>query len=158
MKKKISIIPFEENETCNIFSITIDDGDCEMIKFSNKVTDDGKREDLQIISGQLQHIGERGAEERYFRPAGKRKDNVWELPGHYLVKSKYRLYCLRYGTTVIILGNGGLKSTRTYQEDPVLNECVETLQKIDAAIQDGLRSGSIIIDKKGITGKIEFYI
>lgn len=158
MKKKITIIPFEEHDACNLFSIRINDDECEMMKFANKLINYEKRDDLQKIAQQFSKIGEFGAEERFFRPAGKFKDNLWELPGHYLVKSNYRLYCLRYGTSVVILGNGGLKETRTYQDDPALHEFVIMLQKIDEKIRQLITQGELIITNKQITGKLEFYI
>lgn len=158
MKKKITIIPFEEHDACNLFSICIDDDECEMMKFANKLIKDEKRDDLQKIAHQFTKIGEFGAEERFFRPAGKFKDNVWELPRHYIVKSNYRLYCLRYGTSVVILGNGGLKETRTYQEEPELHEFVMMLQAIDEKIKQLVNKGELMIANKQITGKLEFYI
>ena len=33
---------------------------------------------------------------------------------------KLRLYCLRISDQILILGNGGVKTTRTYEEDPKL--------------------------------------
>lgn len=159
MKTKIKIVPFEEYAACQFFTINIDDHeDSEFLKFSRDLVKNEKSDELGKISLLLGKIGENGGEERYFRAGGKRSDNLWELPDHYILKSKYRLYCLRYGTTVVILGNGGEKKTRTYQQDPILNDHVEILQAVDAVIRQMIKSGDIIFDGKKITGKLEFYI
>ena len=52
------------------------------------------------------------------------------LPSH-LETTSLRLYLLNIQSRILILGNGGLKSTAKYQEDANLNKCVETLQKIN---------------------------
>lgn len=37
-----------------------------------------------------------------------------------VLKSKLRLYCLRLSDKILILGNGGVKKTGTYDEDDTL--------------------------------------
>ena len=161
MKRYIKVVPFEEHEAVNFYSLIIDNNkDCEMIRLTSSLMKSGYASDIGIIAGILSRIGgnKTGAEERYFRPAGRRADNVWELPPHYLVNTKLRLYCLRYGNSILVLGNGGIKNTRTYQEDPHLNSCVEILQQTDAQISEYLRTGEIQIIGKQIIGKLNFYI
>lgn len=70
--------------------------------------------DLMRIVEFISKIADRGAFERYFRPEGRYNDSVCALP---VIKSKLRLYCLRLSDKILILGNGGIKSTRTYNED-----------------------------------------
>lgn len=83
----------------------------------------------------------RGAEENMFRPEGSVKDRVCALPLITVRKSRHarrtlRLYCIRISDELLILGGGGEKSTLTYQEDPILNEKVQTLQKIDKVLSE----------------------
>ena len=47
-----------------------------------------------------------------------------------------RLYCIRMSDSLLILGGGGEKKTRTYEEDPTLLEKVRTLQSIDKVLTD----------------------
>lgn len=103
-------------------------------------------------------IGENGALERYFRYARKSSDRIFELPEHHIKNAKYRLYCLRFGEVIVVLGNGGLKTTRTYQEDDNLNNCVKILKKIDQQIDFLLKRGLLIIDGKSFQGKLKFQI
>ena len=65
----------------------------------------------------VESIADLGALERFFRPEGKMNDRVCALP---VIRSKLRLYCLRLSDSILILGNGGVKKTRTYDEDDEL--------------------------------------
>ena len=57
------------------------------------------------------------------------------------------LYFIRLSDKLLILGNGGIKRTRTYQEDKWLKECVKTLQKIDKELMDLEECGVVLEDK-----------
>ena len=54
-------------------------------------------------------------------------DNVKALA---IDSRKLRLYCLRISDQILILGNGGVKNTRTYQEDSKLSGYVMDLQGV----------------------------
>lgn len=79
--------------------------------------------------------------ERYFRPEGKIKDSVVALP---TLRSKLRLYGLRLSDKILILGNGGVKKTRTYDEDNSLKGYVLTLQKFEELLKEGVRDGTVV--------------
>lgn len=87
--------------------------------------------------------------ERYFRPEGKMNDRVGALPIH---KSRLRLYCLRLSDSILIMGNGGVKDTKTYEESDELSGYVITLQKLDAIMKAEERAGSISIEVAEIKG------
>ena len=74
--------------------------------------------DFNIILLALSKIIDKGALERFFRHEGKMSDNVKALA---IDSRKLRLYCLRISDKIIILGNGGVKTTRTYQENEKLS-------------------------------------
>lgn len=158
---KIKLELFEEHLYCNFYSFIVDNKrESETKLFFQDLIDTGHVDDASKISYLLEKIGQNkdGAVERYFRPAGKRKDNVWELPDYYFVKTKIRLYCVRYQNVILVLGNGGLKNSRTYQEDPHLNNCVQILQALDKEIKKSINSGTTKIQSKNLKGKLEFYI
>jgi len=69
-----------------------------------------------------------------------------------------RLYCLRMSDNVLIVGNGGIKSTKTYEENESLNGYVITLQKLDKLLNHAIKSGKVIIEETMISGidKTEF--
>lgn len=67
-------------------------------------------------------------------------------------KSGLRLYCLRLSDSVLIVGNGGVKNTQTYEEDKDLNGYVISLQKLDALLKADIRNGVVRIEKTEIVG------
>ena len=60
--------------------------------------------------------------------------------------------------SVLIVGNGGMKSTKTYEEDESLNGYVITLQRLDKLLGQAMKSGKVTIEETTITGidKTEF--
>ncbi|MBQ7869539.1 MAG: hypothetical protein IJ355_04335 [Prevotella sp.] len=93
------------------------------------------KEDFERFLNILGRIADFSALERFFRPEGKMTDRVCALP---VLKSKLRLYCLRLSDKILILGNCGVKNTRTYNEDDTMKGYVITLQKFDRLIKDGV--------------------
>lgn len=63
-----------------------------------------------------------------------------------------RLYCLRMSDQILIVGNGGVKTTRTYNEDPILSGYVLDLQKFEKLIRAGIKNGALSIEEKEIIG------
>ena len=80
---------------------------------------------------------------------GKMNDRTVALP---VLRSKLRLYCLRLSDSVLIVGNGGEKKTRTYDEDPELSGYVLTLQKLDELLKSAELKGTICIEETTIEG------
>jgi len=52
----------------------------------------------------------------------------------------------------VILGNGGVKSTRKYQYDPKLYGYVMDLQHFDKMLKENIKKGYVKIEKKELTG------
>ncbi len=123
-------------------------------KFVQRFKDSAElKRDYQIIIYALSKIANNGALERYFRPEGKMNDNVCALP---VDSGKLRLYCLRITDKILIIGNGGLKTTKTYEESEALLGYVIDLQKFDSLIKSEVANGSLTIsetDIEGITDK-----
>ena len=63
-----------------------------------------------------------------------------------------RLYCLRISDQILILGNGGEKTTRTYQEDEKLSGYVLDLQKFDKLLKEARKLGNVKVEYNIITG------
>lgn len=153
MRKKIFIELLEEYEKVNIYSIRIDgESQTEYEKFIVQHKDRYKR-DLGILAYRIQKITEDGVFERHFRYEGKFNDRVSAIPSH-LDMSKLRVYCICVNERILILGNGGLKKTRTYNLNTVLNNFVDMMQKIDKQIKLKEASGTIKIIDKCICGEL----
>ena len=54
--------------------------------------------------------------------------------------------------SVLIVGNGGEKNTKTYEESAELNGYVISLQKLDELLKQEIASGSVVIEKANIVG------
>ena len=129
---------------CTIYTIQfLSESDSEFERFYARFKDDAEyNPDLMRIVALINKIADMGALERYFRPEGKLKDGVCALP---VLQSKLRLYCLRLSDKILVLGNGGVKKTRTYNEDDTLKGYVLTLQNFEKLIREGERDGTISI-------------
>ncbi|MCF2875450.1 MULTISPECIES: hypothetical protein [unclassified Tenacibaculum] len=162
-RKEVILELFEEYDKVNYYTLKFKNNELSEAEtfFSNfsdtSKYDDEIIEDLQIMITLIEKIGNNGAHERYFRRAGKIKDNLAELPQN-MISNNLRLYCIRLNENIVILGNGGIKNTRTYNEDPTLNNYVETLRLIDRFLYSRLISNSIEIRGKKLKGGLKFYI
>ncbi|WP_028913204.1 hypothetical protein [Prevotella sp. MA2016] len=138
-----------EAKNCTLYTIQfLSETDSEFEQFYNKFKDDAElNPDLMRIVNFIGKIADTGALERYFRPEGKMNDHVVALP---VIRSKIRLYCLRLSDKILILGNGGVKGTRTYEESEELKGYVLTLQNFDNLIKEGIKDGSISVTENKI--------
>lgn len=103
--------------------------------------------DLLRIVQLVDKIADEGALERFFRPESKMRDSVVALP---VLRSKLRLYCLRLSDRILVLGNGGVKNSRTYEEDDSLRGYVLTLQKFEELLKEGQRDGTVTVTSRTI--------
>ncbi len=136
-------------ENCTIYSIQFlskdeSEFECFYAKFRNEAV---YNEDFERLLNIIGRIADFGAFERFFRPEGKMSDRVCALPA---LKSRLRLYCLRLSDKILILGNGGVKNTRTYNEDDTLKGYVITLQNFDKLITEGINNGTISVTENTI--------
>jgi len=153
---EIEIELFEEHENVNFYTLRFQGEETEVDKFLDKFPEDCEYDDdIDIIIKWMDQIGKRGALEDYFRPEGKFKDNVWAVP---IETNNLRLYVIRLSDEILMLGNGGIKTTRTYNEDPDLNECVELLQTIDGYIKARIIKSTLSLHGKSIYGNTTFHL
>jgi hypothetical protein len=141
-----------KTEKAGLFTICFEgDAATEFEKFMNKFKEDAERkDDLSIILTAINKmLTASGFLERYFRYEGKMSDRVVALP---IEPLKIRLYCLRLSDSILIVGNGGIKDTKTYQENDELNGYVITLQQLDTLLKQAEKSGKITIEKTDISG------
>ena len=141
------LIRLNYNRKCTLYSIQfLTEDEAEYERFYNRFKEDAVfNEDLVRITDLIDRIANFGAFERLFRPEGKMSDRVVALP---VIKSKLRLYCLRLSDSILILGNGGVKNTRTYDENDELRGYIVTLQNFDKLIKQGERDGTITITER----------
>ena len=159
MKRYLVLERINQGDKVSIYSPTFDGDDkSELEKFISKFEDDPElQKDLGIIFARIGIIEEQGVLDRFFRYESKKNDNVAALPSHFDT-AQLRLYCICYNEKLLILGNGGKKTTRTYQEDPVLNQYVEDMQKINKELWWKINKGEIHFEGIELAGDLSFYI
>ena len=155
---RVYIEEVQKTDIAGLFTICYEGDDAtEFQKFIEKFKEDATRkEELSVILTAINRmLNASGFLDRYFRPEGKMGDHVVALP---VERTKMRLYCLRMSDSVLIVGNGGIKRTKTYEEDESLNGYVITLQKLDKLLNHAIKSGKVIIEETMISGidKTEF--
>jgi len=156
VKSKISIELFEEHDRVNFYTLRFQDEDTEVDKFLDQFPEGCEYDnDIDIIIKWIEQIGKRGAIERYFRREGKQNDQVFAIP---IETTSLRLYVIRLNEQILILGNGGIKITQTYNEDPILNDCVELLQEVDRYIKARIQKGQLSIYQKELFGNLNFHL
>ncbi len=151
LKKKTTVEVLSQSEKTTLYSISFEaDGTTEFEKFVAEFEMNASfNRDYQRIIAALQAILRFGALERFFRPEGAMNDSVLALP---MESGKLRLYCLRISEQIVILGNGGVKRTRTYEEDPRLFGYVIDLQRFEEILKEKIHSGYVSIQERELTG------
>jgi hypothetical protein len=119
------------------------------------------REEERDINNRLKLIGTKhGARHSYFKHfEGRYGDGVCAL--YDLPEKNLRLYCIRYGSDVIILGGGGLKTKETmaWQDDTKLTEEATRMIEYAKDIARRMDSGEIYMsrDKPELEGNFYFF-
>jgi len=146
----VTLKTIEQNDNVGMFSICFDGNEeSEFERFLNEFKDNATlNKDFNVILLALSKIIDKGALERFFRNEGKMSDNVKALA---IDSHKLRLYCLRISDQILILGNGGVKTTRTYQEDDKISGYVMDFQTFDRVLLNAQKSGKVTIEKNMIT-------
>ena len=154
---EVELLLVNNSDSCTMYTIQfLSDDKSEFEKFISKFREDAElNPDFQAIMRFIEQIISNGALERYFRREGKMNDSVVALP---VLKSKLRLYCLRLTDKILILGNGDVKNSRTYEEDETLQGYVMDLQKFERLLKREVRYGNVIITEKEIITDKNFEI
>lgn len=146
---EVELLLVNSSESCTMYTIQfLSDDKSEFEKFVSKFRNDAVlNTDFLTIMRFVEQILSNGALERYFRPEGKMRDSVVALP---ILKSRLRLYCLRLSDKILVLGNGDVKNSKTYEEDKTLQGYVIDLQKFENLLKQEVRMGNVEITEKEI--------
>lgn len=151
MKKKTTVDLIEESEVVSLYSISFEiDRTTEFERFLEKFENQAEwNKDYQKVLYAISLILDHGALERYFRPEGKISDEVCAIP---VESGNIRLYCLRISDEILVIGNGDIKHTATYEEDQRLLGYVLDLQKFERLLQNDIEAGIITVEKRHLLG------
>lgn len=118
-------------------------------------------DETKDLLGRLITIGRKtGAREQFFKLGeGALGDGVAAL--YDKPNSNLRLYCIRYGSLIIIIGGGGLKpkTIKALQDDPKLTSENLILRRVSQDIRNRTDEGEIkfINDGMDFDGNLDFY-
>lgn len=146
---EVELLLVNSSDSCTLYTIQfLSDDMSEFEKFVAKFRQNSElNPDFQAIMRFVEQILSNGALERYFRREGKMNDFVVALP---VLKSKLRLYCLRLTDKILILGNGDMKNSRTYEENETLLGYVMDLYKFERLLRHEVNSGNVKITEKEV--------
>lgn len=151
----MELVLLEQSDKVSIYSVQKDGAECsEFEEFLLNHRDDYSSEVARILY-RLDKIKEDGCFDRHFRYAGKYRDRTFELPSKFDTIS-LRVFCIVLSEQIVILGNGGVKTTDTYNEDPWLNSCELEMQRVDSVIKRREATGKIAVNGKILEGDLSF--
>jgi hypothetical protein len=155
----IKLKEFNGNK-CSVYSIFVDD---EQITLFDRFLEENfvlfKHEISDLVS-RIQSINKKfGARESFFKiDEGIPGDGVCALFD--LPNSNLRLYCIRYGNSVIILGGGGQKpkTISAFQQNEKLTEENYLLRTVSKLITGRIKDHEIFFSANGteLLGELEF--
>jgi hypothetical protein len=144
---RIQLVKIEQlsGKQASIYSVVYNEDQITLFdKFLHENKNSFKSE-LSSIVVRLKVIGKKtGARETFFKlDEGDLGDGVCALYDD--PNKNLRLYCIRYGTSLIIIGSGGHKpkTVRALQEDPKLMEENQIMREISKLIKEKMEEKSL---------------
>lgn len=154
---KIELVELEEfdNTMGHIYSVVVDDSDKTLFDFFLEENDSDYRQPLAEIITKLNTMASMtGFTDNYFKlNEGKPGDGVCAVTD---LKGKLRLYCIRFGNILLVLGGGGFKSKqiRAFQEDPKLLSENFKVREVSDVIAKAIKEKDLWIEDDGsLSGK-----
>jgi hypothetical protein len=145
VKQGFAIVPVTSGDGGSLYTIQYDgESQSEFDKFlENEEVQKERSSRSRLVAKLNEMVHEYGFVREFFKEEeGKRWDYVVALK-----EGRLRLYCLRAEDFLLIVGNGGVKKTRTYQQDSHLNASVEELQRVHKLVMNRIYSGRILVER-----------
>ncbi|MCA2721215.1 MAG: hypothetical protein IM574_14440 [Cytophagales bacterium] len=152
--KRLKVVPYKALEKATFYTLQLEGSPtCETDEFISKFINDLLyQKDLSTIVYWLNKMGEEmGTLERYFRPEKGAK----AIP---ITSSRLRLYVIRLSDQMIILGNGGIKTSQKVQDSPDAFPHFDTIVTIEKIIRKRRSEGQITITGRKLSGNLDFDI
>jgi len=137
--KSFSIIKYLEGKKTNIYAVCLDDSTaCEFDKFLNSCPEEFNEEIEWLVDTIVNIKDNIGIRDGFFKDQGI--ESIHRFINHKDKKASIRVFCLKWGNSVIILGGGAIKdftiSDNAWQGHPELSPIVRRLAKIDKYISE----------------------
>ena len=152
MKRYFKITEYIDGDQTRIYTIK-ENGESfsETDKFFSRFKDDRKfGNDIEIIAKWIRKIASEGALERFFR-----QENYGEaIP---IETSKLRLYCYRVNDDILILGNGGRKTSQAVQFSPDAFPHFQLINVLGFVLKLNVSRGKVVVSGNQLKGDLTFF-
>jgi len=148
----VEFIPHNPDDKSSFYAIKLlNKPISEALEFFEKFETTEKKK-AEILLNNIESMVKRGIFEGFF------KDNESKIDDNIscLSVGDLRLYCMRYGKVAVILGGGGYKHVKTYQESEELHNHVKLLQAACKQIYERIKAKEITITDNSIEGNLNF--
>jgi len=152
----VIIEEFKRYKHVTFYTIRYDDSELsETDKFIKRFLEEETvyKDDLDDILNWINEIGIRGLKYINLRA----ENDAYALPP-YTESSNLRLFCIKITNSIILLGNGGIKSSQTVQESNDLSMKFHDINRFSKSINEAIRSGNLIVDKMTLKGDFELFL
>lgn len=156
MNEIVIIEEFKHYKHVTFYTIRYDDSELsETDKFIKRFLEEETvyKDDLDDIVNWINEIGIRGLKYINLRA----ENDAYALPP-YTESSNLRLFCIKITNSIILLGNGGIKSSQTVQESNDLSMKFHDINRFSKSINEAIRSGNLIVDKMTLKGDFELFL
>ena len=149
---KIELIELDEFNcgAGHIYSVAVDGADQTLYDLFLEENEGDYRAELGEIAHKLNTMSTwTGFTDNYFKlNEGKPGDGVCAITD---LKGKLRLYCIRFGNILLVLGGGGPKSKliRAYEDDPKLLSENLMIRAVSDAMAKAIREKDLILEEDG---------
>lgn len=149
MKSKLVYLNHYSGEKAAVYSIVKENSKKLFIEHFIEQYKKEYLEEVLNLMGRLKRIGQKGAIESYFKMDEGLHWNdlvcaLYDLPDKHL-----RLYCIRLYEKILIVGNGGPKNVRAWQDDLKLSREVHEMMHYSKIIRTKLNNGSLALSADG---------
>lgn len=148
----LEFIPHNTNDKSSFYAVKLSNKKLTEAEEFFKRFEESEQKKINILVSNILNMTKRGIRDEYFKIKElKIDDNICCLSIEDL-----RLYCLKYGNVAVILGGGGYKNVRAYQDSAELLGQVELLQNVCRIIDERVKEKEIIITDNSIEGNLIF--
>ncbi|MFO7890229.1 MAG: hypothetical protein R6V04_07800 [bacterium] len=154
MNLKFKIELYEKGSRATLYTVRLEgESITEFEKFLSNPEIKTNPEFEPLVYGLDDILNKYGCQERFFKLKESRfNDSVVAL-----WRGNIRLYCCRYSNIILILGSGGIKKTKTYQEDKYLNNIVKIMSEISNRIDKRIiEEKTLCIEDNIFVGNLKF--
>ena len=143
MRCKLKKLSNLSGNAASVYSLIVGEEEKTLFETFLEENMSSSRNELSEMVSRIKIMGNKiGARENFFKiNEGNPGDLVCALydnPNKHL-----RLYCIRYGSSLIILGGGGVKNVRALQDDPKLAKENSILRELSTMIKERMDLGEI---------------